>query len=205
MLQGYQNNKMNYTETEAILGKVDIYIIDQILKNKYAPDDSILDAGCGEGRNLRWFYANSYDIFGIDTDKERINNTKLMYPKYAANFQVGNLDALPYGENEFNHVICSAVLHFAQSEKHFFLMFSELIRVLKSEGSLLIRTASNIGLDGNVPYLKESQTNREGTYYLTRENINKLIKDYSLELIEPIKTTKVEDKRAMTTLVLQKL
>lgn len=197
--------QMNYTETQAILGKVDIYLIDQILKNRYSPDDSILDAGCAEGRNLKWFYVNNYKIYGVDTDIKRLENAKLMYPEFSNNFKVANLDALPYDENKFNHVICSAVLHFAQSEKHFFTMFSELIRVLKSKGTLLIRMASNIGLDGNVPYLKESQTNREGTYYLTREVIKNLINDYNVELIEPIKTTNVEDKRAMTTLVLMKM
>jgi ubiquinone/menaquinone biosynthesis C-methylase UbiE len=196
---------MNYTETQAILGKVDIYLIDQILKNRYAPDDSILDAGCGEGRNLKWFYANNYKISGIDTDIERLENAKLIYPKSAANFQVGDLDALPYGENEFNHVICSAVLHFSENEKHFFTMFSELVRVLKPQGTLLIRMGSNIGLDGNMPYLKESQTNRAGTFFLTREHINKIRENYNIELIELVKTTNVEDKRAMTTLVIKKL
>ena len=196
---------MNYTETQAILGKVDIYLIDQILKNRYAPDDSILDAGCGEGRNLKWFYANNYKISGIDTDIERLENAKLIYPKSASNFQVGDLDALPYGENEFNHVICSAVLHFSENEKHFFTMFSELVRVLKPQGTLLIRMGSNIGLDGNMPYLKESQTNRAGTFFLTREHVNRIRENYNIELIELVKTTNVEDKRAMTTLVIKKL
>lgn len=196
---------MNYTETQAILGKVDIYLIDQILKNRYAPDDSILDAGCGEGRNLKWFYANNYKISGIDTDIERLENAKLIYPKSAANFQVGDLDALPYGENEFNHVICSAVLHFSENEKHFFTMFSELVRVLKPQGTLLIRMGSNIGLDGNMPYLKESQTNRAGTFFLTREHVNRIRENYNIELIELVKTTNVEDKRAMITLVIKKL
>tara|TARA_R110001632_G_scaffold194733_3_gene316202 strand:- start:10880 stop:11467 length:588 start_codon:yes stop_codon:yes gene_type:complete len=186
------------------LGNMDIYLLDQLMKGRYHPDDNILDAGCGEGRNLKWFYANNFKISGIDTDKERLKHAKFLYPKSATNFQVGNLDALPFGENAFNHVICSAVLHFAQSESHFFTMFSELIRVLKPKGTLLIRMASNIGLDGNTPYLKESKTNRMGSYYLTRESISKLKNNYNFEFIEPIKTTNVEDKRAMTTLVIQK-
>lgn len=196
---------MNYTQTQAVLGSVDIYIIDQILKNRYAPDDSTLDAGCAEGRNLKWFYANKYAIYGIDTDEERLENAKLNYPNTASNFQVGNLENLSYGENEFHHIFCSAVLHFAQSEQHFFTMFSELIRVLKPIGTLFIRMASNIGLDGNTPYLKESKTNREGTFYLTRAYIQKIMENYNIELIEPVKMTNVEDKRAMTTLVICKM
>jgi 2-polyprenyl-3-methyl-5-hydroxy-6-metoxy-1,4-benzoquinol methylase len=198
-------NKMNLKETQAVLGQVDIYVIDQILKNRYAPENSILDAGCAEGRNLKWFYANNYSVYGVDTDKERLEIAKLNYPNAASNFQVANLNGLPYGENEFHHILCSAVLHFADSEEHFFKMFSELIRVLKPNGTLLIRMASNIGLDGNTPYLKENKTNRMGTFYLTRRHIKKIAQDNKVEFIEPIKTTNVEDKRAMTTLVLSKL
>jgi len=196
-------NLMNTIEQQ--LGKTDIYIIDQIMKGRYQEGDRILDAGCGEGRNLKWFYANNYGISGIDIDNERLQIAKLNYPNSASHFQVGNLDDLPYNENEFHHVFCSAVLHFAQSEEHFFKMFSELFRVLKPKGTLLVRVASTIGLDGNIPYLKESKTNREGTFYLTREHIKIIADDYKVEFIEPIKTTNVEDKRAMTTLVLSKL
>ena len=195
---------MNHAKTFALLGQVDIYVIDQILKNRYLPQDIILDAGCGEGRNLKWFYANDFTIHGIDTDSQRLEEAKFTYPKSALNFTAGNLDTLPYGENEFNHIICSAVLHFAQSEKHFFTMFSELIRVLKPNGTLFIRMASNIGLDGNVPHLTESKTNRPGTYFLTRETIITLLKNHPIELIEPIKTTNLQDERAMTTLVMRK-
>lgn len=196
---------MNYEQTQAALGKVDIYIIDQILKNRYFPNEKILDAGCAEGRNLKWFYANNYDVYGIDTDKERLENAKLNYPKSASNFKVGNIDDLPYSENEFHHILCSAVLHFAEDKKHFFKMFSELLRVLKPNGTLLIRMGSDIGLDGNTPYLKESKTNRTGTFFLTRAYVKTLIENYEIELIEPVKTTNVEDRRAMTTLVLKKL
>ena len=196
---------MNYTQTQAALGGVDIYIIDQILKNKYLPNETILDAGCGEGRNLKWFYANGYNISGIDADAARLEKAKLVYPPNESQFQVGNLDSLPYDENEFHHVICSAVLHFAENEAHFFKMFSELWRVLKPNGILFIRMASDIGLDGNTPFLKESKTNRVGSYFLTRDTISQLANIHNFELVEPIKTTNVQDKRAMTTLVLRKM
>lgn len=195
---------MEASKLYQLVGRTDIYIIDQIMKERYSLNHTILDAGCGEGRNLKWFYTNGFDIAGIDTDADRLENARLLYPKSAHNFKVGNLDALPYGENEFNHVICSAVLHFAQSEKHFFTMFSELVRVLKQQGTLFIRVASDIGLDGRKPYLKESQTNREGTFFITRAIIEGLLEKHPLTLIEPVKTTNVEDKRAMTTLLFSK-
>jgi ubiquinone/menaquinone biosynthesis C-methylase UbiE len=175
------------------------------MKERYLKDDKILDAGCGEGRNLKWFYLNGFDISGIDTDVDRLQNAKLLYPKAASQFQVSNLEQLPYKDESFNHVLCSAVLHFAKDETHFYKMISELSRVLKIGGSLFIRVASNIGLDGHKPYLKESQTNREGTFFITRAIIKSLMEKYSFELIDPIKTTNVQDERAMTTLVMRKI
>ncbi len=195
---------MNYETTFKALGKVDIYVIDQILKERYHNGKTILDAGCGSGRNLKWFYQNDFEIFGIDTDSEFLENAKQNYPEAASNFTVGTLENLPYGENSFDHILCCAVLHFAKSETHFTAMFSELIRVLKPKGMLLIRMSSNIGLDGNAPEITYKENGKKGTYYLTRERINQLIKEFSLTLLEPVKTTNVQDERAMTTLVLSK-
>lgn len=78
-------------------------------------------------------------------------NAKLKYPEAASHFTVGTLDDLPFNKNKFDHILCCAVLHFAQSETHFTAMLAELFRVLKPSGTLLIRMASDIGLDGNAP------------------------------------------------------
>ena len=188
-----------------IVGNTDIYILDQIMKERYSEGQKILDAGCAEGRNLKWFYLSNFDIYGIDTSNDRLETAKQQYHKIAQNFTTGSIENLPYEKATFHHVLCSAVLHFAHSEKHFFTMFTELIRVLKPKGTLFIRVASNIGLDGNTPYLKESHTNREGTFFISREIIESLMTDFSIELLDPVKTTNVQDKRAMTTLVFQKL
>lgn len=92
---------MNYEETIRALGKVDIYVIDQILKGRYQNGQSILDAGCGGGRNLKWFYPNDFELFGIDVDIDFLVNAKQNYPKAASNFSVGTLENLPYGEKQF--------------------------------------------------------------------------------------------------------
>ena len=144
------------------------------------------------------------EIFGIDADAEFLENAKKAYPEAASNFIVGTVDNLPYDDKSFDHILCCAVLHFANSETHFTAMFREMVRVLKPNGTLLIRMASNIGLDGNAPEITYKENGQKGTYYLTRERITSLTKEYNLELIEPVKTTNVQDMRAMTTLVLQK-
>lgn len=196
---------MNYEQTYELLGNVDIYVIDQILKNSYLPGQSILDAGCGEGRNLKWFYHNDFEIYGVDFDTHRLEIAQKNYPKIKDRFLLSNIDTLPFTNNYFDHIICSAVLHFAENKTHFMAMFSELIRVLKPNGMLFIRMASMIGLDGRAPFLKDQSSNRPGSYFLTREMLSQLLHNFSITPIEPIKTTNVEDQRAMTTLVFRKL
>lgn len=195
---------MNYQQTYDLIGNIDIYIIDQILKGRYQSSNSILDAGCGSGRNLKWFYQNNFALTGIDSDAERIAQAKEFYPEISENLTVSNLADLPFGENVFDHIICSAVLHFAESRNHFDKMFSELVRVLKLNGTLFIRAASNIGLGEIIPVVQDADNKVNGSFYITRKIIEEMLKSHSLKLIEPVKTTNVQDVRAMTTLVLQK-
>ncbi|MBV1925363.1 MAG: class I SAM-dependent methyltransferase, partial [Dokdonia sp.] len=160
--------------------------------------------GCGSGRNLKWFYQNGFTITGIDMDADRIAQTKETYPKASQNFSVGTLENLPFAKNSFDHIICCAVLHFAQNSAHFETMFGELIRVLNPSGTLLVRVASDIGLEDNKPFVQDGVSKQLGNFYISRELISELLKNYPLELIETIKTTNVQDIRAMTTLVFQK-
>lgn len=48
------------------LGRIDIYLLDQLMKNRVHPSMRILDAGCGSGRNAQYFVENNFDIWGID-------------------------------------------------------------------------------------------------------------------------------------------
>ena len=38
------------------LGKMDIYLIDQIMKGRYSSSQKILDAGCGSGKKSEMVY-----------------------------------------------------------------------------------------------------------------------------------------------------
>ena len=49
-------------------GNIDIYLFDQLLKGRFDNSKKVLDAGCGNGRNLFYFLRNGYEVFGIDPD-----------------------------------------------------------------------------------------------------------------------------------------
>lgn len=190
------------------IGEIDIYLLDQILKERYAENAVILDAGCGEGRNLKWFYNNSYKIYGVDSNTRKIDFVKEKYKRQKEHFSVQNLDLLSFDNNQFDHIICNAVLHFAQNTQHFLNMFSELIRVLKHNGTLFIRMANMEGIKDRVVAISDGiyklpdKTNR---FLLTDSLLHKLILEYPIKMLEPQKSVYVNNERSMCTLVFIKI
>ena len=197
---------MSYPTIIEAFAHIDIYLIDQILKERYQPGELILDAGCGSGRNLRWFYDNSFTCYGVDMDPERIEITKQSYSLQADNFSIALIEELPFAAATFHHIICSAVLHFAKSTAHFEAMFAELVRVLKPNGSLFIRMTTDIGIEKLIQpisdgiYKLPDETER---FLITRTLIDRMAITHNLSLLEPVKTVNVHDLRCMTTLVFQ--
>ena len=56
----------------AQLGQIDIYLFDQIVKGRIAEGDTILDAGCGHGRNLVYFLRSGFNVLAADSDPDSV-------------------------------------------------------------------------------------------------------------------------------------
>lgn len=189
-------------ELEALHG-IDVYLIDQLMKNRVDSDSHILDAGCGSGRNIHYLIKNGYSVTGIDANSEMIEFLRAQYAQSNSHFihtTLENFDIL----NRFDFIICNAVLHFATGHKHFEEMFHSLVEHLRPNGTLFIRMTSDIGLslDENSQNGVFNLPDGSVRYLITRSKIDELILNYSLALLEPVKTVKVEELRSMTTLVL---
>ena len=191
-----------------VIGDTDIYLIDQILKGRYKEHETILDAGCGIGRNMHWFLQNNLCIYGIDSNTTYITELKMDFPNLPPiRLQVADIEQMPFGDNFFNHIISSAVLHFAESTQHFLNIMHEMFRVLKPNGTLFIRMTSNIGIEHLVKKLKNGiYMLPDGTtrFLLTREILRQVLHQYPLTFIEPLKSVNVDDMRCMSTLMLNK-
>jgi tellurite methyltransferase len=200
------------TDSLELYGNIDIYLFDQILKNRFHDKMRVLDAGCGGGRNLYYFLRNGFNVFGTDQSLEAIEHNQLMAKMLApdlpqSNFQLSSVEKMPFEDNIFDLVISNAVLHFAENEQHFRNMLIEMWRVVKSQGILFVRLASSIGIEKLIEPLGN------GRYYLPDESERflvdeSLLAEVSKELnamwLEPLKTTNVQNLRCMTTLVWQK-
>ncbi|MBK9338125.1 MAG: class I SAM-dependent methyltransferase [Lewinellaceae bacterium] len=184
-----------------LLGNTDIYLLDQILKNRYAPSDTILDAGAGAGRNLHWFVGQGFRVFGTDRDPAAVEALRQNYPDVPAeHFRVAPVETLPFPDAFFHHIICCAVLHFAENEVHFGQMFGELIRVLQPGGSLFIRVATDVGLAEKMLPLENGRFRMpDGTdrFLLTKPALENLLRQHALRLLEPFKTVLVDDLRSV--------
>ncbi len=203
---GMENSLMN------TFGNIDIYLFDQLLKDRFKGCKNILDVGCGDGRNLIYFLRNNFEVFGVDQNAASIAEVKKKSLQLAPgnpqeNFVVANAEVLPFKDGAFDVVVCNAVLHFAKDENHFDQMVRSIWRVLKPGGFLFVRLASSIGIESRVEPLGN------GRYHLPDGSERFLVDEQTLlnytrelggELVEYIKTTNVQNLRAMTTWCVRK-
>jgi tellurite methyltransferase len=193
---------------EEVIGSSDIYLVDQIMKGRYRTNDIILDAGCGSGRNLHWFIRNNIVIYGIDQNADVIQKVWNRYPAVAERFCQSAVDKMPFEDNHFDHVISSAVLHFAKDTEQFRQMMAEMVRVLKPSGSLFIRMTSDIGIEDRVQPVSDGVygiPDGSNRFLLTRGLLADVMRKNGLSFLEPLKTVNVNDVRCMSTVVLVKV
>ncbi|PWK73783.1 methyltransferase family protein [Mucilaginibacter oryzae] len=198
---------------QQLYGNIDIYLFDQLLKGRFDNCTKVLDAGCGGGRNLVYFLNNGFEVYGIDQSAGAVEAVKQLSANLAPansidNFSVAAVEDMPFEDGQFDLVICSAVLHFAQDAEHFDRMLRSLWRVLKPGGYFFARLASDIGIEerikplGNFRYLLPDGSER----FLVNEDV---LMEYTSalggELFEPLKTTNVQNLRCMTTWCMYKL
>jgi SAM-dependent methyltransferase len=203
---------MEIEELNRLLGNVDNYLLDQLLKGRFTKEMKILDVGCGEGRNAVYFLQKNYSIFGIDP-----NELAIQYCRYLAKsidpetdihrFQVGDGAAIPFHGEAFDAVISSAVLHFASDPTHFWKMVEEIHRILKPGGVFWMRTCTGFG---NI--LEESSPLGEGRYalpdgseryVLLPEGLQQL-EQMGFQFLEAPKTVLVYGQREMGVFLMEK-
>jgi tellurite methyltransferase len=198
---------------QELYGNIDIYLFDQLLKGTYDDCRSVIDVGCGGGRNIVYFLKNGYNVFGADPNAGAVESVRDLSLNLAPlnpqeNFVVATAEDMPFGDAAFDLAICSAVLHFAKDNAHFDAMLNSIWRVIKPGGYLFARLASDIGIEnkvrdmGNGRYLLPDGSER---FLVNEQTLLRYTHKLGGQLHEPIKTTNVQNLRCMTTWCLRKL
>jgi len=150
------------------------------------------------------------DIFAVDASAEAVGHVRALAAELApelpvGNFQVAAIEKMPWPDGFADVVICNSVLHFARDERHFLAMVEEMWRVLRVGGMLFVRLGSRIGM--------EFERVRENVYRIGDGSEWFLVDEAALldmtrqmdgVLVDPLKTTIVQDYRCMTTWVVRK-
>jgi tellurite methyltransferase len=193
-------------------GSIDVYLFDQLLKGRLTPEMRVLDAGCGGGRNLVYFFRNGFNVCGVDQSSEAIAQIQSLAAQLAPhlpadNFRVAAIEHMPFDDESFDVVISSAVLHFANDEARWLAMLREMWRVLKPGGIFFARLASTIGMEDKVRQI-------EGRRFHLPDGSDRFLVDEPMllaiteslggEWLEPMKTVVVQNMRSMSNWVLRK-
>jgi SAM-dependent methyltransferase len=210
-------------DLEAEFGAIDIYLFDQILRGRITARDRVFDAGCGSGRNLIYLLKAGASVSAVDGDPDAILEVRGLAARLAPSLPAENFRAEPIQRTSFPDgcatvVISSAVLHFARGDAEFDEMLAGTWRVLAPGGLFFCRLASAIGFETRVQPLAERMAGQTGwlgpgRYRVPDGTIRYLVDEAFLidrtrtlggQLLDPLKTTVVQDQRSMTTWVVRK-
>lgn len=197
---------MTIQELNRELGNVDLFLLDQILKGRFEKSERVLEAGCGEGRNLTYFIRNDYDVWGIDNNPLALKMLRMTGRSLHKNFDpekfiATDITELPFPPQSFDAIICLSVLHFSSSEEAFFSAFDAIMQVLRKDGFLCLSMLSKMD-QTEATISDENRPNDR--FFLTTSLYNTILQKYNLQEEEPAKTVVVKGGPTLTYLMLKK-
>lgn len=200
------------SDLERQFGQIDIYLFDQLLRGRIRTGMRVLDAGCGSGRNLVYLLQSGVEVFATDADEGSIDHVRTLAAALSPglpeeNFRVEPVEHMTFRSGFADVVISSAVLHFARDHDQFAAMVAEMWRALKPAGMLFARLASSIGMESRVQPLTDGRfllPDGSQRYLVDEARLLTLTEQLGGRLLDPIKTTIVQNQRCMTTWVVQK-
>lgn len=94
----------------------------------------VLDVGCGMGDNLRYILRQEASFFGLEYSQTTALGARQVLGE-RAKLCVGSASRIPFGENEFDLIICIEVLEHIEDDE---AACRDIARVLKKNGALIL-------------------------------------------------------------------
>lgn len=152
-------------------------------------DASVLDAGCGAGRDAALLQKEGLKVTGVDLSKGLLRVAKQKYPDI--NFVEGNLLQLPFEDQIFDGVWSNTSLLHLETVENVQQALAEMKRVLKPGGILHVVVKAQTGDKTAVVSDKLSGHDRFFQYF-TLDELTGLLKASKFELISKKEYSEIE-------------
>jgi len=193
-------------------GDIDVYLFDQLLRGRITTGMRVLDAGCGRGRNLVYLLRQGFDVSATDASADAVAATRALAAELSPQlsldrFRVEPVEQTSFADASFDVVISSAVMHFARDDAHWWAMLREMWRVLAPGGLFFARLATTIGHEARVKPLGDRRfvmPDGDERFLVDEDFVMTATREIGGTLVDPLKTSVVQDRRSMMTWVMRK-
>ena len=107
----------------------------------------VLEYGFGSGCNTEHLLKKKYKVTGVDVSKNACKVTRNRVKRFKGKFRLNHLKKnakkLPFKNNSFDYIVAMSVLSLLGSEKKIKFLLSELKRVLKPRGKIILDINTN--------------------------------------------------------------
>lgn len=128
-MEFYENNYKDFSNTRYCLWKS----VNDFSK-QFSQSSNVLDAGCGNGKNMLHLQHLVATITGFDNCKNFVTLCNMR----GLHVIEGDIINPPYEDNTFDFIICIAVIHHLKHECDRTKAMNELLRILKPGGKVLL-------------------------------------------------------------------
>jgi ubiquinone/menaquinone biosynthesis C-methylase UbiE len=126
----------------------------QYLKENISHDATVLDIGCGEGRNMQSILENTPNIYGIDMDLKAVEDAKKKFEQVdTVQVVCASATKLPFKDEVFDTVTFLMILPNLEDNK--LPAIKESARVLKKDGKLILSTFTETAFDERMKVYKQ--------------------------------------------------
>lgn len=166
----------------------DIYKIDDVIRLFNNKSDTILDIGCGTGRNLPLLAEYSKKVIGFDSSPSMLQLSEHICKKNNLNYdlKLGDIQKLPFADESLNGVFMNMVLHHISDPLK---ALKEISRILSDKGKILL-----IEL---LPHQNEIMRNKHADLWLgfSESELIKWLKHTNITILN--KTIKEKNKKVL--------
>lgn len=133
------------------------YPLKYALKAVHSSKEAILEAGCGNGRILRYFSERGYNIEGFDFIEDAITNLKKCDSELRV--KVGDIKNLKYQSSTFDCILAFGLYHNLE-EKDLVTAINETVRIMKVKGRLCASFRADNFQNRINDFLSDRKSNR---------------------------------------------